>query len=89
MQTPELLTAPSLSNPIDAQNMAGFVNQVNEVVKQLSENTLVKIVTVAPTAKQLTEMLNKSEVVILHHATQANRRVYYKYQGVAYVIASA
>lgn len=86
MRQIDSLTAPQLSNPIDAQNMAGFVNQVNDVLKQLSENVLVRVVTSVPTANELSELLDRSEIVILHHATAASRKVWYRKGGVIYSI---
>ena len=78
------IQAPQLQNPIDQQQMAAFVSQLNEVLKYVADNLgSIKVVTTAPTVGEIQTIGDNlgnvlSEVMILTNATQTNRRIYYK-----------
>lgn len=91
MRQPDLnLASPQMSNPNDNREIAAFTTRLIELFQEAFDHIQrVKILTVAPTATELQEFLSESDIVILHSATPANRRMYYKYQNVIYAIASA
>ena len=78
------IQAPAMQNPADAQNMAAFVSQLNELLKYIADNlSSIRVVTSAPVASEIqTTGDNRgnvlSEVMILTDLTQTNRRLYYK-----------
>lgn len=83
--------APSInSDPAASRQLAAAFAKLRDILNYFQDSIgKIKIITTAPTDKELVELLNTSDVVILHHATQSSRRIYYKYQGTVYVIASA
>jgi len=84
------LASPVFGNPNDTRQMSFFVARINDILRDIYNNLqAVKILTSEPTATELQELLNTSEVIILHHATQGSRCIYYKYQGTVYKIQSA
>ena len=77
-------------DPDATRQMANFLSKQVDILRDIYQHLkTVKIVTAAPTAAELQELLDSSDVVILHHATAGNRKVYYKYQGTVYAITSA
>ena len=89
------IQAPQLQNPIDQQQMAAFVSQLNEILKYVADNlSAVKVQTSAPVAQGMVEVGDGrggtiSELIIKHHATAGSRTISYKYQGTVYTITSA
>lgn len=89
-QSPVISTDPEAT-----KQMAVFTARMKEVFQFIFENLqFVEVVSSAPTATQLTELGDgagrvKSTIKILHDATQTNRKIYYKYQGTAFLIDSA
>ena len=78
------------NDPIATKDFAAYTSKIVDLFRDIYDNLQsVKIVTSAPTDKELQELLDISQVVILHHATQGSRCVYYKYLGTVYKIQSA
>lgn len=74
----------------ETRQFASYNAKLQDILRNIVNNlSNLKIVTSAPTDKELDELLNRSDAVILHHATQGSRCVYYKYQGTVYKIQSA
>src|SRR3990167_9545667 len=78
------IQAPAMQNPADAQNMAAFVSQLNELLKYIADNlSSIRVVTLAPVASEIqTTGDNRgnvlSEVMILTDTVAGNRKIYYK-----------
>lgn len=92
MQIPDIEISPIQfqQDPEATRNFAIYTSRLTDLLRDIYQNLrVVKIVTAAPTAAELQELLNTSEIVILHDATQSNRKVYYKYQGTIFLIDSA
>ncbi len=85
------IISPYIKNDLSAtRELAAAFSKLSEMMRDIYDNLrIVKIVTSAPSVTELLELFNTTDIVILHHATQASRCVYYKYQGTIYKIQSA
>ena len=85
------IISPYIKDDISAtRELAAAFSKLSEMMRDIYDNLrIVKVVTTAPSATELLELFNTTDVVILHSATQNLRCVYYKYQGTVYKIQSA
>lgn len=92
MQIPDInLNSPQFQRDPDATREMAFYNaRIVDILRDVYQNLKsVKIVTTEPSATEMQELLDSSDIVILHHATAGNRKVVYRYQGTVYTITSA
>ena len=97
MKQPDLqLQSPKFAlDPKATEQMAALVAKMQEIFRDVYDNLhTLPVVTAAPVATEMEEVGRepgkvKSDIKVLHDATQTNRKVYYKYQGTVYPIDSA
>ena len=86
----ELTSVQFQNDPLATRDLAILIAKLSDILRDVYMNLqTTKIVTVAPSVTELQEILTQSDIVILHNATAANRKIWYKYQGSIYAIASA
>ena len=77
-------------DPEATRQIASLVAKLADTFRDIYDNLrVVKIVTSAPSATELQELFNTSDVVVEHNATAASRKVWYKYQGTVYSITGS
>ena len=90
LHSPEFIHDPEATRQI-----AAYTAKLQDILRFIVDNLqAVEIVTSAPVATEMDEIGDeagkvKSDIKILHNATQTNRKIYYKYQGTVYLIDSA
>ena len=97
MREPDLnLQSPQIQSDSSATiQMAALVAKLQDILRDIYMNLQSSpIVTAAPAATEMEEIGDGkggiiSDIKILHHATQSNRKLYYKYQGTVYLLDSA
>ena len=96
MRIPDVyLNSIQFKNDPDAtREMAQLIGKLSELLRDIYANLqTIPVVTTAPVATEMQEQgqgsILKSDVKIVHDATQTNRKVAYKYQGTVYVVDSA
>ena len=89
------LQPPQFKDPNATREMANYTAKLQTILQFIVDNLqVIEVVTTAPAATEMSEYGDeagkiKSDIKVLHHATQSSRAIYYKYQGTVYLIDSA
>ena len=82
-------------DPTATAQLVAYTAKLQNILQYIIDNLqMVEVVTSAPVATEMDAIGDeagkiKSNIKILHHATQSSRKLYYVFQGTVYLIDSA
>jgi len=95
MNIPDIyLTTIQFRDPDATRDFAVYTAKLSEILRDIYENLqTLPVVTSTPAATEMQETgqgsVKKSDVKIVHNATQTNRAIVYKNNGTVFVVDSA